>query len=69
MPSMLRALEEGSVGGDTAWANMYEVHTTLSCETRELIDRLKAVHVRDRRRNPRAEMSKEFDRDANAYTK
>ncbi len=64
---MLHALEVAPVGGDTAWANMYEAYKTLPCETRELIDKLKAVHVRDRRRNPRAGISKEFDRDVNAY--
>ena len=67
MASMLHALEVALVGGDTAWANMYEAFKTLTCETRELIDKLKAVHVRDRRRNPRAGISKEFDRDMNAY--
>ena len=67
MASILHALEVAPVGGDTAWANMYEAYNALPHETRELIDKLKAVHVRDRRRNPRAGISKEFDRDVNAY--
>ena len=65
--SMLHALEVADEGGDTAWANMYAAYETLPAETRRLIDGLKAVHVRDRRRNPRAGLSSEFDRDVNAY--
>jgi taurine dioxygenase len=65
--SMLHALEVADEGGDTAWANMYLAYETLPAATRRLIDGLKAVHVRDRRRNPRAGPSAAFDRDVNAY--
>ena len=67
MGSMLHALEVADEGGDTAWANMYLAYETLPKETRDLIDRHRAIHVRDRRRNPRAGISEEFDRDVNAY--
>ncbi len=65
--SMLHALEVAEEGGDTAWANMYLAYETLPAATRRLIDGRKAVHVRDRRRNPRAGLSQDFDRDVNAY--
>lgn len=67
MGSMLYALEVAQEGGDTAWADMYRAYETLPKKTRELIDGLRAIHVRDRRRNPRAGVSKEFDRDIEAY--
>ena len=47
---MPHALEVVPVGGDTAWANIHETGDTLSYGTPELIDKLKAVYVRDRRR-------------------
>ena len=65
--SMLHALEVADEGGDTAWANMYEAYDTLNNEIKERIDGLKAIHVRDRRRNPRAGIPGNFDRDVNAY--
>ena len=65
--SMLHALEVADEGGDTAWANMYEAYDTLNNEIKERIDGLKGIHVRDRRRNPRAGIPGNFDRDVNAY--
>lgn len=65
--SMLHALEVAEEGGDTAWASMYAAYDALSEETRSRIDGLKAIHVRDRRRNPRAGISDDFDRDVNKY--
>ena len=65
--SMLHALEVAETGGDTAWANMYDAYETLPTRTRALIDGLKALHIRDRRRNPRAGISDGFNRDVNAY--
>ncbi len=67
MGSMLHALEVAEEGGDTAWANMHAAYDALPAEMRKLVDGLKAIHVRDRRRNPRAGISAEFDRDVNAY--
>lgn len=67
MGSMLHALEVAEQGGDTAWANMYLAYETLPDATKSRIDGLRAVHVRDRRRNPRAQLSDRFDGDANAY--
>ena len=62
MGSMLHALEVPEEGGDTAWANQYLAYETLPADIREKIDGLKAIHVRDRRRNPRAGIS-DLDRD------
>lgn len=67
MGSMLHALEVAEEGGDTAWPDMYAAYETLPSKTRDLIDGLKAIHVRDRRRNPRAGISDKFDRDVNTY--
>ncbi len=67
MGSMLHALEAPEEGGDTAFANMYTAYETLPEDTRRRIDGLGAVHVRDRRKNPRAQMTEDFDRDADAY--
>ena len=67
MGSMLHALEVPQEGGDTAFANMYLAYETLPEQTRNRIDNLKAVHVRDRRRNPRAALTENFDRDVAAY--
>jgi len=62
MGSMLHALEVPEEGGDTAWANMYAAYQTLPAGIRAKIVGLKALHVRDRRRNPRAGIS-DLDRD------
>lgn len=67
MGSMLHALEVADKGGDTAWANMYLAYETLPEETKRRIDGLKAIHVRDRRRNPRGMPGEGFDRDVDKY--
>ena len=67
MGSMLHALEAPGEGGDTAFANMYTAYETLPEETRRRIGGLKAIHVRDRRQNPRAQLTEDFDRDADEY--
>jgi len=67
MGSMLHALEVAEIGGDTAWANMYMAYESLPAATRAKIDGLSGIHVRDRRRNPRAQLSDEFDRDVEKY--
>jgi len=67
MGSMLHAIEVADEGGDTAWANMYLAYETLADATRRRIERLRAIHVRDRRRNPRALPSDQFDRDVDKY--
>ena len=67
MGSMLHALEVADKGGDTAWANLYLAYETLPEETKRRIDGLKAIHVRDRRRNPRGAISEAFDRDVDKY--
>lgn len=69
MGSMLHALEVPEEGGDTAWANMYMAYETLPEETRRRIDGLKAVHIRDRRRNPRAQITEkdEFTHNIDEY--
>jgi taurine dioxygenase len=58
MGSMLHALEVPEEGGDTAFSNMYTAYDTLPEETRRRIDGLKAIHIRDRRKNPRAKITK-----------
>jgi taurine dioxygenase len=67
MGSMLHCLEAPEEGGDTAYANMYTAYETLPEDIRKKIDGLKAIHVRDRRKNPRAQLTEDFDRDADAY--
>ncbi|MCH7710688.1 MAG: TauD/TfdA family dioxygenase [Proteobacteria bacterium] len=67
MGSMLHALEAPGEGGDTAFANMYTAYETLPEETRLRIAGLKAIHARDRRKNPRAQSTEDFDRDADEY--
>lgn len=69
MGSMLHALEVPEEGGDTAWANQYLAYETLPEETRARIDGIRAIHVRDRRKNPRAALSltEEFDHDVDKY--
>ncbi|MEE9195919.1 MAG: TauD/TfdA family dioxygenase [Alphaproteobacteria bacterium] len=67
MGSMLHALEVADEGGDTAFANMFTAYETLPEDTRRKIDGLGAIHVRDRRKNPRAQLTEDFDRDADAY--
>ncbi len=65
--SMLHAIEVAEDGGDTAWANMYAAYDALPEGVKTRIDSLKAIHVRDRRRNPRAGVSNTSDRDVNEY--
>jgi taurine dioxygenase len=67
MGSMLHALEVADEGGDTAWANMYRAYDTLPEATKQRIEGLCAIHIRDRRRNPRAQLTGEFDRDVDKY--
>ena len=65
--SMLHAIEVAKEGGDTAWANMYAAFAALPEDTKMRIGNLKAIHIRDRRKNPRAGISDTFDRDVNEY--
>lgn len=65
--SMLHALEVSEEGGDTAWANMYAAYDSLPEDIKRRIDGLRAIHIRDRRRNPRAGISNSFDHDVNKY--
>lgn len=69
MGSMLHALEVPEEGGDTAFANMYMAYETLPEATREKIENLKALHIRDRRKNPRAQITKKdgFKHDIDKY--
>jgi taurine dioxygenase len=69
--SMLHALEVPEEGGDTAWSNQYLAYETLPEDVRNKIDTLKAIHIRDRRKNPRAGISDlekgEFTHDIDKY--
>ena len=65
--SMLHAIEVAKEGGDTAWANMYAAFAALPEDIKMRIGNLKAIHIRDRRKNPRAGISDTFDRDVNEY--
>jgi taurine dioxygenase len=65
--SMLHAIEVAKEGGDTAWANMYAAYAALPEDIKMRIGNLKAIHIRDRRKNPRAGISDTFDRDVNEY--
>ena len=67
MGSMLHAVEVAENGGDTAWGNMYMAYDTLPEKTKRHINGLKAIHVRDRRRNPRAGLTGNFDSDVEKY--
>ena len=67
MGSMLYALEVAEEGGDTEWANMYMAYETLPEATRRRVDGLKAIHVRDRRRNPRTPLAEAFAEEADEY--
>lgn len=69
MGSMLHALEVPEEGGDTAFSNMYLAYETLPEDTRKRIDGLKAIHIRDRRKNPRAKITKKdgFNHDIDKY--
>jgi len=62
--TFLHALEVAEEGGDTEWANMYTAYDTLPEATRARIDGLKAIHVFDRRRNPRARVDAQFEKEA-----
>lgn len=67
--SMLHALEVPEEGGDTAFADMVQAYETLPEATRTKIDGLKAMHIRDRRKNPRAQITKKegFTHDIDKY--
>ena len=67
MGSMLHAREVADEGGDTAWANLYLAYETLPEDTKRRIDGLKAIHVRDRRRNPRGTITKDDGIDIDKY--
>ncbi len=69
MGSMLHALEVPEEGGDTAFANMYLAYETLPEATKKRIEGLQAIHIRDRRKNPRAKITKKegFNHDIDKY--
>jgi taurine dioxygenase len=69
MGSMLHALEVPEEGGDTAFANMYAAYDALPEKTKKRIENLKALHIRDRRKNPRAQITKKdgFKHDIDKY--
>ncbi len=71
MGSLLHSLEVPEECGYTAFANMYTAYETLPADTRAKIDKLKALHIRDRRKNPRAGISDldgdEFSHDIDKY--
>ena len=67
MGSMLHAIEVAENGGDTTWGNMYMAYDKLPEKTKGRIRGLKAIHVRDRRRNPRAGLTGDFDSDVEQY--
>jgi taurine dioxygenase len=67
MGSMLHAQEVADEGGDTAWANMYLAYEKLPQETKRRIEGLKAIHVRDRRRNPRGQITDTGGIDVDKY--
>jgi len=69
MGSMLHALEVPEEGGDTAFANMYAAYDALPEATKKKIANLKALHIRDRRKNPRAQITKKdgFKHDIDKY--
>lgn len=69
MGSMLHALDAPEEGGDTAFASMYAAYETLPEDIRRKIDGLNALHIRDRRKNPRARITRNdgFKHDIDKY--
>lgn len=65
--SMLHALEVPKEGGDTAFANMYRAWDELPASTKARIEGRRAIHMRDRRKNPRAAVKAAFAERADAY--
>jgi taurine dioxygenase len=65
---MLFAVELPSSGGDTQYVNMHEAYDDLPVETKQRIDRLKAVHVYLSKYSPRplGAISEESRRDVPA---
>lgn len=64
--TFLHALEVAEEGGDTEWSNMYSAYDALPEKTRSRIERLKGIHVFDRRRNPRIQVHVQFSERADA---
>lgn len=66
--NFLYALEVAKDGGDTEWSNMYAALDRLPLSLRSRIEGLHGIHVFDRRRNPRAEVDRQFKKNAeNVY--
>ena len=61
--TFLHALEVADEGGDTEWADTYAAYETLPDAMKARIDGLNAVHVFDRRRNPRTRVDAQFASD------
>lgn len=47
--SLLRSIEVPPAGGDTMFANMYEAYDSLSAGLKDVLDKLEAIHVRERK--------------------
>ena len=62
--TFLHALEVAEEGGDTEWANMYLAYETLSDQLKHRIERLRGIHVFDRRKNRRARVDMQFEGNA-----
>lgn len=65
--SLLYAMEVPEVGGDTEWADMYKAYDTLPDDIKRRIERLKAIHTFDRRRNPRVRIPNQHKGNAKTY--